>query len=503
MDSNIDVLNIENYSYEDLKSFLKIDNKTMTTTLSKEDIDKKADDLIEKLILDNKTSDVQEKKNMLKFINQARERLNANLNNPFQNSVTVLKKPKFNEYSSPAYSKEPHFIQNTHAMSNKNPNQIDINYRTRLFVFNTLYCDEFLYESTPQTLNSDVTGAIDFTFTLVNPIRNVMGMSLSALQYPNVQPTFSIEQKNVYMYITVETGAQAVIEMDAGFFTSAEFPSILEKNINNALYGYGSYISPITNPSTNIPYLPNFQNPFAVVISPYSNRVTILNTKNENFKMILDMPIWDAGSNYYNRVTNTFTTDVCAEKYPYNADLPQYYANNKLQPNTLGFQMGFRNIVNDVPYQDMQPNYYTSTPGVINIIPTYEPVKAFTANAQYNDGNGGYVYFCVNEFANNTIDDVTGVFPKFFFNNNTLALIPITSPHFTNTLDTGADYIFKSRNYTGPIDISKLVVSFYDANGIKITFNQVPFAFALEFKVLYDNPATIDKIVPRYNGLLA
>jgi len=496
--SNLDILNIDNYSFDDLKSFLKIDG---SKSVSKEEVEKKADDLIEKLILNNTSSDVEEKKNMLKFINQAKDRLTVNANNPFQNSVTILKKPNFNEYSSPAYSKEPHFVQNTHSISNKYPNQIDSSYRTRLFVFNTIYCDEFLHQGDPQSLKEDsVTGAIDFTFTLVNPIRNVMGMALSALQYPNVQPTFSINQKNVYMYITVETGQQAVIEMSAGFFTSVNFPPILEQNINNALYGYGSYKPPIINTVNNEPLVPNFQNPFAVVISPYSNRVSIINTRNNNFKIIFDMPAWDDGASFYNRQTNTFTVDVCAEKYPYSADLPEYYANNKLQPNTLGFQIGYRKVVYDNPFQDVQVNYYPDVPGFVQ--GEAYPVKSYQGEAQYNDGNGGYVYFCVNEFANNTIDDVTGVFPKFFFNNNTLALIPVTSSHFTNTLDTGADFIFKSRNYMGPIDISKLVVSFYDSNGIKITFNQVPFAFALEFKILYDNPATVDKILPRYNGLL-
>jgi hypothetical protein len=496
--SNLDVLNIDNYSFDDLKSFLKIDG---SKTVSKEEVDKKADDLIEKLILNNDSSDVEEKKNMLKFINQARERLTVNADNPFQNSVTILKKPNFNENTSPVYSNEPHFVQNTHSISNKFPNQIDTIYRTRLFVFNTLYCDEFLHEDQPQTLKGDIRGAIDYTFTLVNPIRNVMGMTLSALQYPNVQPTFSVEQKNVYMYITVDTGHQAVIQMDAGFFTSANFSPILEQNINDALYGYGSWKAPLIDNQTNLPIVPNFRNPFSVSISPYSNRVSILNTRNNNFKIIFDMPVWDNGASFYNRMTQTFTTDVCAEKYPYSADLPEYYANNKLQPNTLGFQIGYRKVVYDTPFQDIQVNYYEDVPGFV--YKESYPVKSFQGEGQYDDGNGGYVYFCVNEFANNSIDDVTGVFPTFFFNNNTLALIPITSSHFTNTLDTGADYIFKSRNYTGPIDISKLVVSFYNSNGIKITFNQIPFSFALEFKILYDNPATIEKIIPRYNGLLS
>jgi hypothetical protein len=188
MGSQLDILDIDNYSYDDLRSFLKIEPNTL---IQKEDVEKKADELIEKLILNNSSSDVDEKKNMLKFINQARDRL---INHPFQNAVTVINNPSYNEFSSPPYSKEPHFVQNTYSKSIRSPNQIDINYRTRVMVFNTLFCEEFLNETIPAVLKGDVTGAIDFTFNLVNPIRNVIGLSLSALQYPNVQPTFSIQK---------------------------------------------------------------------------------------------------------------------------------------------------------------------------------------------------------------------------------------------------------------------------------------------------------------------
>lgn len=492
MNADMDIMDISNYSFDDLKSFLKVDANLL---ISKEEVEKKADDMIDKLILMNTTSDAAEKKNMLKFIQQARDALIANLNNPFQNAVTVLKKPDYNEFSSPPYSKEPHFVQNTYAMNKKSPNQININYRTRLCVFNTLFCDEFLYETTPQVLKGDVTGAIDFTFTMTNPIKNVIGMSLSALQYPNVQPTFSIQKGNIFMYIVVDDGSntQAVIQMNNGFFNSTTFPPVLEQNINMALYG--QYFLPSANPVTGEKYTPNLNNPFAVVISPYTNRVTIMNTDAKAFRMIMDMPAWDNGYTVIDTTTQEFVTSVCSQKYPYQADLPEYYVKNKLKPNSLGFQMGFRNIVYLQPYADqVVDEAHTFPEGQIQ----HKDVMAYTGESQYDDTNGGYVYFCVNEFANNRVDDVTGVFPTYYFDNNILALVPITSAHFVNTLDTGADFIFKARNYTGPVDITKLVVSMYNASGIKISFNQVPFAFSLEFKVLYDNPPTIEKIEPRY-----
>jgi hypothetical protein len=74
-------------------------------------------------------------------------------------------------------------------------------------------------------------------------------------------------------------------------------------------------------------------------------------------------------------------------------------------------------------------------------------------------------------------------------NKNILALVPITSQPFTSTLDSGANFIFKNRNYTGPVNIQKVSVTFYDPNGFITQLNGTPFTFALELKIAYDNPA--------------
>ena len=242
---------------------------------------------------------------------------------------------------------------------------------------------------------------------------------------------------------------------------------MLEQNINLALYGtYTPQLSAYDSSSTIL----NFQNPFAVTLSRYTNRTTIINTNKNVFSLIFDMPDWDSN-----------TTTVCNQRNPYYNDLPLYYGNNKLQPNTMGFQMGFRAIIYVSPVLDTFSGYNGIT--VVS-----QQCYFYTGQANYNDSNDNYVFFCVDDFTNNRLDEVIGVFPEFFFNQNVLALVPVQSPHFTSTLNTGADFIFKSRNYTGPVDISKLVVSIYSSNGIKISFNQIPFAFAIQFRTIYENP---------------
>jgi len=492
------LLNVDQYTTEDLKKFLKID----ASNPNKKAIEAKANELIEKLVTQNTSDSGDDKKNMLQFIQQAKEKLLQSVSNtsvsgsgsrtaltqmPFQ-----MKTQQIDNISStmkPSYSTNPHYLQNTHYIPKTEPNATSMQYKTSMYVFNTLYCDEFLYENRPSNLIADRTGAQDFTFSLTNPIKNVIGVNLSALQYPNVQPTFSSLEGNDKMYIKVEDGTDVsgTIIMPDGYYNATYYgtgvlnnymPPVLEQTINVTLYG--SYI-PMTLYDPN---QVNTNNPFAVIISSYTNRVTIINTNGIPFTMVFDMPDWDSNQN-----------NVCSQKYPYYPDLPEYYLNNKLQPNTLGFQMGYRAIVYQNPYNDISGNNSSGNP--VNY--TY-----YTCEAQYDDSNGGYVYFSMNEFATNYIDEVNGVFPNYFFDKNVLAIVPINSPHFTNTIDTGANFIYKSRNYTGPIDISKIVVAMYDSNGVKIAFNQIPFSFVLQFKTLYENPALMQKenvqITPQFSS---
>lgn len=474
---NNDILDINNYTTLDLKKFFKINiNKC-----DKDEIERKSQQVIDKLILANTNNDsksMEDKRNLLKFINKAKKVLLDeldSLNDELSMITTTYKQNplQYNEYSNPPFSTPPHFVQNTNVINSKYPNPVNILYKTRLFTFNTIYAEEFIYEkntivSNP-ILKGDSTGAQDYTFHLINPVKNVIGMSLAAFQYPNVQYTFSKNLNNNKFFIDViTTGVKGVIEIPNGYYENDQsnlktyFPPILEKYINIALYG--TYVA-------LVPYDPNVvntNNNFAVNSSPYTRKITITNTKNDNFQMVFDMPTWDISSNA-----------ICNQKYPYSQDLPDYYDKNKLQPNTFGFQIGFRSIVYDTPV-------------------FFGGYAMYTGEAQYDSGNNAYVFFTVDEFANNYLDEVTAVFPNYFFDNKILGYIPISSPHFTSDLDTGANFIFKSRNYAGPIDISKIVVAVYSSSGIKIAFNQVPFSFALEFKTLYENPVTTDQIRPPY-----
>jgi hypothetical protein len=109
------------------------------------------------------------------------------------------------------------------------------------------------------------------------------------------------------------------------------------------------------------------------------------------------------------------------------------------------------------------------------------------------------VYFALDDFIPNRIDDVTAVFFNGTFNKNILALVPLTSAPFTSTLDSGANFIFKTRNYSGPVNLQKIAVTFYNPNGFIALLNGTPFAFALELKIAYENPVSMTSLNVGFN----
>lgn len=453
-------LNIDNYSINDLKHFFKLyhnenedeDDDYMDTTLITYDhIDKKGEEIIDKLILDNVNIHYDQKKKLYAFIKQAKEQLkqciqyekvttsaqkqpqNVSYSNP--NAYASISNTTTNTNTNPTQmiSGMPHFVQKTYNLDTYYPNPIQNIYRTKVLVFNSLFCDEFLYTDTTNNRNGD-NGF--YTFTLANTIENVVGLKLAALQYPNITPNISDLFGNTKMYIYVDPSHQGIITFPTGYYTTDLFVSEANNLINTTLYGS---------------YDPSGNNPFSVSISATTNQTTITNNNGDVFTLLFDLPDFEnrtCGFNFYN-----FPTYTKYEKY------------DKLRPNTLGFLMGFRTI-------------------------THKNASSYTSISVFNISLADYVYFSLNEYSINRTDENIAILPNFFFDKDIFAVIPITSAQYTSTLDSGANYIFKSRNYTGPIDIKKLKVAFYFPDGTQVNLRETPFSFVLECKICYTNPTS-------------
>jgi len=301
-----------------------------------------------------------------------------------------------------------------------------------------------------------------------------------------VQYTFSAALRNNILEIhDDELGAKTIIVPD-GSYDEDTFPAILEQQINLAFNGY--YYLPLAIYKGTIPVLPNsdttvlpptpsfpvyldanyliqtpknkilhpsskpppLENRYAVTININTYKMTILNTKSIKFSIVFDKPTWD------NNASNVCQTNV--ESHP-----ELYYKKNILRRPTLGYQCGFRNIV-------------------------YKDSAIYTSESIYSQQTTDYVYFSMDDHNLNSSDSVVGVFPENFLDKKILGVIPITTPVFSYSIDTGANFIYKSRDYIGPVNIPRIDVQLYDPYSNILPLYGTTFSFGIEFTLQYDNP---------------
>jgi len=459
-------LDVNNYSTNELKKFFKINDDD-----SRSKIDEKMNIISEKLLFtDDSNYDSETKKRLYRFLEKAKKKMyiyfaESSGDNNFD--MTIMKNDynpnvnsNFTRHSSLSAG-SPHFPLNIQNISGEYVNPVNVQYKTQLLVFNTSACDNFFDTSKPTTIGNSGS----YVFTLPKQLKNVVQCKLAALQYPNVQFTISnVRANNLLEIVEPSTKLSYTIKMPTGTYDYTQFPSILEYQINMAFDGSYNPVVPQPNSGYTPPYpVPPVQpttgpsNRYQVSISPYTHLTQIKNLLGIPFILVLDKPTWATNS-----------SNVC---YRPNASIePElYYEKNFLRTQTLGYICGFRSII-----------YATDASG--------NPTSSYTSESVYDNQQIDYLYFSMRDYQLNRTDQVTGVFPGYFLDNDILALIPITSQPFTSFLDSGANFIYKTRNYYGPVNISKIEVQLYGPIGNAIPLFGNQFAFSLEFKLQYDNP---------------
>ena len=442
-------LNINNYTIGDLKSFFKINLKRDYTN---EELNKKVSEM--ELVI-SLLPDTSQKFKTLDFIEQAKQILykkdyeseeeepgqgqgqgpgpvqtynpnsfKSNLINKNENTTQIpIKMPDANPETNvgtiltPLSNHQP--LQTTY-ISNTKPLQYD-HFITN-YTFNTRYRDNF-YNTTTNNC----------TFTLPITLKNVISISLSALQYPNVMWSFTNSIRTTQIYIKEDTtNNEAVVVIPEGNYDFITMPPVLEKAINEQVIG-------LSGP-----------NRFSVKIDFASHQTTISNST-YTFSMgiithynILEIACKTDNSNYLFKDTN---------------DDPK----TKIRPeelyNTLGYLLGYREFV-------------------------YTNQQSYTTESIFESTRFHYVYFALNDYVGNYNTTNVGIFPNSVVNKNILALIPITSPDYTTTFADGSTYIYRTRNYNGPVNIKKISIQLFNPVGQLAVIHNCEYAFCLQVKTI-------------------
>jgi hypothetical protein len=429
MEQSLD-LDINNYSTDDLINFFKLDNN-----YSYSELDERYKDITVNIL--KSTRNLQYKYDLIDFINNGKIILLKNIEDENETIIkknipkTNIKKNDTEEYVEETVGKilnplTSHPALQRQKINPKSSNSYKVQTTTTNYIYNTLYRDNF-FNTVPNNCS----------FTLPFTIKNVTAISLSAIQIPNVSNTFSDEGETNQLFIHEDTtGIEGIVILPPGNYTNLQYPAILESAINIQLLG-------------------STPNRFTVLLNQYTQRITIANSTN-TFTMNILTKKYNSTSNakycLYNPDYNTRPTD----KDPKNNINPSEYA------YTMGYIIGYRDVI-------------------------YSGLQSYTSESVYQDTLQDYYYFELNDYTDYQFKTTVGVFPTSFLSNNIIAILPITTPKYTTSFDNNANFIYKTRNYSAPINLKKISIKIMGPQGELIDLKHVDFSFCLQITTLYDN----------------
>lgn len=437
MEASFD-LDVNNYTMEDLLNFFKLENN-----FSLEDLVKKEYEIATEILsVDNTKYNSKYKFDIINFIKSAKEIL-ITFHSELESVKEIEKNVKkfVNKTRDPRVGKiinplAPHQALESTIIPKEEINGYNYDVTTSIYVFNTAARNDY-FNSEPSFI----------TFDLPLIWKNVISISLVSANIPNVMYAFNPEAATNQIYIEEDgTGLSGLITLPEGNYipyklpvpnifpiTEASFPDVLEQTINTTL---GS------------------ANRFKVNIDIATHKTTISNTTN-TFRMNLLMR---DPSDRCSKFSNNIFVDYGPDYVPDKESVP---IGSYLQ--TMGYLMGYREL------QYIGSNNYVS--------------ESIFTNVYSN-----YLYFILDDFTGSqTASNTYGILGAGgFLDSNILAVIPLNSGVFSTTFDNNSNFIYKKREYFGPVDISRITVKLVNQRGNIVNLQKTDWNFSLQVKTIYN-----------------
>jgi hypothetical protein len=461
METNFD-LDVTNYTTNDLLQFFKLD-----PDYSLDDLHRKSDLILSDIINVNSYSS-KYKVDIIEFIRLAKDMLISHYNeiqisnemrrNNHRN-LQIAKEPKVGRIINPL---SPHQSLETQIIPNDGVNGYSYQTTTSVYVFNTCARENFF-----GSLSTDAT------FYLPVKWKNVISISLASANIPNIMFTFSNDLGTNQLYIKEDvTGISGIVVLPEGNY-SAYDASLC------AVQGGVSFAAALTSAiNTQLGTAARFN----VVIDPVTNFVTITNTTNT-----FTMNTIRKTDTFY---CGPFNTQVVNDETLFTkTKVPSGY-NKKCKPYPSFCDQYTKTIIDETTDKALlKPAIYLQTMGYYmgfrEII--YSGAKSYTSESIFNNLYSSYLYFALDDFTGSQqISNTFGILKNGILDNNILAVIPITSKAFHLTFDNNNNYIYKKREYFGPVDISKISIKLLNQIGELVNLNEIDFPFGIQVTSLYD-----------------
>ena len=436
MNTNFD-LDINNYNTNDLLKFLKL-----TSVYDLNDIEQKTNEMTNELLFSNSNSSSSNDKkyttDIINFIKLAKDVLISTYND-IQNEIEIKKDNKFGKDNNLGRIINPlsvHQALQYHSIPNKSAVSYKHNTIKSIYVFNTITRDNFF-----GTISSNCS------FDLPIKLSNVISLSLSSIQIPNIMFTFAEKRGTVFLYIFEnDTGVGETIIIPDGNYSrydssgNISMATTLENSINLFFNNYGTTLDR-----------------FNVLISDSTGRTTISNSvSNFSIKTLNETTNYFC-SPYVNRINDSADSKI--------GITPTQYA------ETLGYYLGFRET-------------------------SYSNSNSYTSEGVFNNKYSSYLYFALNDYTGSqSASNTYALLQNSSIADQILAVIPLSGPRFDFIFDNGSDFIYKKRDYFGPVDISKISIKLLNQIGEFVDLLESEYSFSLQVTTVYDLNKTFESLV--------
>jgi hypothetical protein len=295
-----------------------------------------------------------------------------------------------------------------------------------------------------------------FQYKFANPLKNVVSMKITAIEVPVVwylfnegNNSFTIETKNNPDGVTPDTIHTIIVPV--GSYSN----SVLITTINNMFTNIGNGLEYIifgidenTGKSFFRAKKSGYDDETNSMYDPYLSDPNPINPFLFNIYFYKDF------------------TKSCDKK-----TLKEY--------DSIGWLLGFRSVSYSVQKDDILYDYYSNATA-------YEINNYLISEGAYGTSAYNYIYVDIDDFNNNfKSSGIIADNKDLILSNTILGRISIPNPANTVLFGNSSDKVFKTREYFGPITITRLDLKLLDKFGNLLNLQNNDWSIALEFTVIY------------------
>ena len=492
-------LDIDSYNYEELLNIFKLSKLAYLQEIHESYYDK------QKIL--NKIEDEKERKKMLSFFKKAYDKIlitfrenekkkykNDFLENPEHKNTILRNDTRIS--TIPIKKTNPpinDIFQNNYPKGVLNP--IKRKEITKIVSLDSIF-----------RKNYKTTISTDYVVDLPEPINNVISMELISLEFPNLIYYMSEKSKTNKLSIHIKfidisnQTIDRVLESRFDVIIPDTTSSIgdLAIHFNNRFNERGNLKFtdtnkyPNANPESFIGALlhaerDQFQNKLIIRRKNFvewdlvSRNATGIYDELQKYD-IYDVSGVEKNTSYplidFNKLNRDETTVLSERQYiELSIDFNPYDIPDR---KSLAWKMGFRKETTiNVPYYP---------PTILKHKPNETYYLYMSPEATYGENIDEYFFLYVDDFVGNHNESIIVQSDNNYLRQNILARIQRRNTiMFESNQDNNSDFIFKAREYFGPVNIKKLRLKLIDKFGDLVELNNVDYSLALKFTQLYNN----------------